>query len=172
MVPLTWMLNTLKEMIGRKSTTTKKSWKDIEKLSVHSWIQQTLKRKSQSENKWLFRRLRSVAEESAALIVCGRAFQSLGAELQKALKPRCFLVCFSVALGTDSITAKPSAIKVTQHVPRTDQLPSIAVQTELYRKRLSINMKYRRILWDKKGLRVLHWQNKCKTERATALGRI
>ena len=29
----------------------------------------------------------------------GRAFQSLGAELEKALKPSCCLVCFSVALG-------------------------------------------------------------------------
>ena len=47
-------------------------------------------KESQSENRWDFRRLRNVAEESASLIVCGRAFENLGAELQKALKPGVF----------------------------------------------------------------------------------
>ena len=31
--------------------------------------------------------------------ICGRAFQSLEAELEKIRKPNCFLVCFSAALG-------------------------------------------------------------------------
>ena len=69
--------------------------KSIGKKSfVAQWVQQTLKRKSQSENRWVFRRLRNVIEESASLIVCGRAFQSLGAELEKAMKPSWFSVCF------------------------------------------------------------------------------
>ena len=32
-------------------------------------------------------------------MVCGKVFQSFEAELDKALKPRCFLVCLSVTLG-------------------------------------------------------------------------
>ena len=36
---------------------------------------------------------------SASLTVYGRAFQSLEAELEKARKPNCLLVCFSAALG-------------------------------------------------------------------------
>ena len=40
-----------------------------------------------SENRWVFGRLRNTAKESASLIICGKAFQSLGAELEKALKP-------------------------------------------------------------------------------------
>ena len=44
--------------------------------------------------------MQKAAKESASLIVCGgRAFQSLEAELEKALKPNCFLVVFSTALG-------------------------------------------------------------------------
>ena len=48
---------------------------------------------------WVFRRLQNAREESASLIVCGRAFQSvcgrafqsLGAELEKKLKNQVFL---------------------------------------------------------------------------------
>ena len=32
---------------------------------------------------WVFRRLRNAAKESVSQIICGRAFQSLGAELEK-----------------------------------------------------------------------------------------
>ena len=84
------MFSALKENIDRK-------WKTKvfgKQKTSGAQYQQTLKRKSQSENRWVFRRLRSVAEESASLIVCGRAFQSLGAELEKALKPSCFLAIF------------------------------------------------------------------------------
>ena len=67
------------------------------------WVQQTLEKKISQKNMWVFRRLQNVAEEFASLTVCGRTFQSLGAGLQKALKPNClFFVCFSVALGISS----------------------------------------------------------------------
>ena len=49
-------------------------------------------KESQSENRSVFRHLRDVAEESASPIVCGRAFQSLRAELEKALTPSCLLL--------------------------------------------------------------------------------
>ena len=71
----------------------------LRKVSMHSVSSRHWKGKCQSEYRWVFRRLRNVAEESACLIVCGRAFQSLGAELVKATKSSSFLVCFSVALG-------------------------------------------------------------------------
>ena len=54
---------------------------------------------SHSQNRWVFKCLRNVTKESASTIVCGRAFQSLGAELEKAQKPNCFLMCFLAALG-------------------------------------------------------------------------
>ena len=72
----------------------------IEKSFGAKWVQQILKRKSQLENRWGFRRLRKVAQKSTSLLICGRAFQSLEAESETALKPSCFLMCFSVALGT------------------------------------------------------------------------
>ena len=53
---------------------------------------------SYSRNRWDFRGLLDAAKESASLIVCGRAFQSLGAELGKALKPKFLLVFFSTVL--------------------------------------------------------------------------
>ena len=53
---------------------------------------------SYSQNRWVFRGLPNAAKESASLIVCVRAFQNLGAELGKALKPNCLLVCFSTVL--------------------------------------------------------------------------
>ena len=37
-------------------------------------------------------RFQNAAKESASLIVCGRAFLSLGAELKMALKPNCWCV--------------------------------------------------------------------------------
>ena len=49
---------------------------------------------SQSEYRWVFRCLWNATKESASLIVCGRAFQSLGAELEKALKPNSFFLFF------------------------------------------------------------------------------
>ena len=51
-----------------------------------------------SESRWVFRCLLNVTKESASQIVCGRAFQSLGAKVEKALKPNCFLVCFSASV--------------------------------------------------------------------------
>ena len=39
---------------------------------------------SHLQNRCIFRRLQNAAKESASLIVCSRAFQSLGAELEKA----------------------------------------------------------------------------------------
>ena len=53
---------------------------------------------SYSRNRWVFRGLPDAAKESASLIVCGRAFQSLGAELGKALKSNFLLVYFSTVL--------------------------------------------------------------------------
>ena len=97
MVPLTRMLSALKEIIDRK--WTEKASGRHRTVSGHSGSSGHWKKKSQSENRWVFRRLRNVAEESASLIVCGRAFHSLGGELEKALKPSCFLVCLSVAPG-------------------------------------------------------------------------
>ena len=76
----------------------KRPWEDLENFGAR-WVHETLNKKGQSENRWVFRRLRNIAEESASLIVCGRAFQGLGAELEKALKPSYFVECFSVALG-------------------------------------------------------------------------
>ena len=75
----------------------KKSWEDMEKFRC-SVSPEDMKKTNQSENRWVFRCPRNVAEESASLIVCSRAFQCLGVELEQALKPSCFLVCFSVAL--------------------------------------------------------------------------
>ena len=49
---------------------------------------------SHLENRWVFRRQRNYAKESASLITCGRAFHSLGAELEESLKPMCFIVVF------------------------------------------------------------------------------
>ena len=40
-----------------------------------------------SETRRLLRRLRNAEEESGSLIVCGRVFQNLGAELERALEP-------------------------------------------------------------------------------------
>ena len=57
---------------------------------------------SHLENRWVFRRLQNAAKESAAsLILCGREFQSLGTELEKALKPNqivCVCVCMCVCV--------------------------------------------------------------------------
>ena len=51
---------------------------------------------SHSQNRWVFRCLRNAAKESASLSDCGgRAFQSLGAELEKAWKPSCIWVLLS-----------------------------------------------------------------------------
>ena len=40
----------------------------------------------------------NAAKESTSPTVFGRAFQSLGAELENALKPNCFLMCFLAPL--------------------------------------------------------------------------
>ena len=48
---------------------------------------------SHSENRW-FLDVWNAAKESTSLAVFGRAFQSLGAELENALKPNCFLFVF------------------------------------------------------------------------------
>ena len=42
---------------------------------------------SHTRKRCVSRRLRNAAKESDSMIVCGRAFQSLGAELEKAQKP-------------------------------------------------------------------------------------
>ena len=49
---------------------------------------------SHSQNRCIFRHLQNAANESASLIVCGRAFHNLGAELEKARKPNLFLGVF------------------------------------------------------------------------------
>ena len=93
-----------------------KSWEDIDKLRCRVSPADTEK-ESQSENRWVFRRLRNVAEETASLIVCGRAFQRLGAELHKALKPNClFLVCFSVANGSCGNISRNDFLQVLRSI--------------------------------------------------------
>ena len=42
-----------------------------------------VQRPSHSENRRVFRRLRNTSEESDTPTICGRAFQSFGAELEK-----------------------------------------------------------------------------------------
>ena len=75
----------------QKQTTTKKQKTKTAKkghmVQIHS------------ENRCVFRDLQNATNGSASLIVCGRAFQSLGAELEKARKPNFFGVFFSAALG-------------------------------------------------------------------------
>ena len=52
-----------------------------------------------------FQTLRNTAKESASLIVCGRAFQSLRAELEKARKPNCFFGVFQQHLESVGVVA-------------------------------------------------------------------
>ena len=85
------MLSVLKGVGGgninhQKQTTTKNKKQKLQKkghmVQIHS------------ENRCVFRDLQNAAKGSASLIVCGRAFQSLGAELEKAWKPNYFFSFF------------------------------------------------------------------------------
>ena len=58
----------------------------------HNKIKKRRMVQSHSENRW-FLDVWNAAKESTSLAVFGRAFQSLGAELENALKPN-FLVLF------------------------------------------------------------------------------
>ena len=89
MIPLTCMLSVLKGVGGRggggASEIQRKSQKNKQK-DKGIWC------KVIHRTGVFFICLWNTTTESASLIVCGRAFQSLGAELEKARKPNCFLV--------------------------------------------------------------------------------
>ena len=73
MVPLTWVLSELKIFFFKRKTKwiEKKSRRKTQKSYGAQRVQQDTENDSHSENRWIFRCLRNVAEESASLIVLG-----------------------------------------------------------------------------------------------------
>ena len=70
-----------------------------------------------SQNRCISRHMRNSAKESAALIVCGRAFQSLGAELEKSSETKlCFCCVFQQHLESVGVVVMMSKGVVQEYI--------------------------------------------------------
>ena len=69
---------------------------------------------SHLQNRCIFRRLRNAAKESASLIVCSRAFQSLE-QSWKRLRNQTVWVCFHQHLESTRVVAMMSEVSVQEH---------------------------------------------------------